>query len=487
MADDQKQEQAKPELKEQAPIITQHEATIRGETVSYSVTAGLMPLRNDKDEIEAQIFYVAYTIEQDAEDEPRPLTFAYNGGPGSSSIWLHMGALGPKRVQLNPDGTMPPPPFKLVDNDQSWLLDTDIVFIDPVGTGYSRAATPELGEKYYGYSGDIESLGEFVRLYLTRTGRWSSPLFLAGESYGTLRSAGLAGHLIERGIALNGISLISAVLSYATLDMWAAGHNDLPYVLFLPSFTATAWYHKRLSKDLQARELEDVLAEVEEFAANDYLLALFKGDALSEDERASMIERVAAYSGLSEQFVDNSNLRIQIMRFCKELLRDEKRTVGRIDSRFIGIDALAVTETPEVDPSMIHPGAPYTAMINEYLRQTLKFESDLVYETLSMNVFQKWKYDSVKNGYLDTTTPMRNAFNRNPHLKVLITAGYYDLATPYFAIRYTMDHLGLDPSRREDFHYTYYEAGHMMYVDDACREQFYDDIAAFYVEALGSK
>lgn len=477
-------ESPKRELKEQAPIQTRHEATIRGARLAYDVTAGLMPLRNAKDEIEAQIFFVAYTLDRGEGDAPRPLTFAFNGGPGSSSVWLHMGALGPKRAHLNPDGTMPPPPFRLVDNDETWLAETDLVFIDPVGTGYSRAATPELEEKFYGYKGDIESVGEFIRLYLTRYRRWSSPLFLAGESYGTLRSAGLAGHLVERGIALNGIALISAVLSYATLDMWAVGLNDLPYSLFLPSFAATAWYHKRLAEEYQSRELTDVLAEVEEYATGDYLLALVKGDAISAEERAEVIRRVSAYTGLEERFVDNSNLRIQIMRFCKELLRDEKRTVGRLDSRFTGVDTLAVTETPDVDPSMVHPGAPFTAMVNDYLRDALKFESDQGYETMSRNVIEKWKFDSVRNGYLDTTAPLRTAFNRNPHLKVLVTYGYYDLATPYYAMQYTMNHLGLEPSRREDIHYAAYEAGHMTYIDDTCRVQFRNDIVAFYEEAL---
>lgn len=477
-------EAGKRELKEQAPVTTRHEATIRGQTLAYDVTAGLMPLRNAKDEIEAQIFFVAYTLDNADGAAPRPLTFAFNGGPGSSSIWLHMGALGPKRVHLNADGTMPPPPFRMVDNDESWLAETDLVFIDPVGTGYSRAATPELEEKYYGYKGDIESVGEFIRLYLTRYRRWSSPLFLAGESYGTLRAAGLAGHLVERGIALNGITLVSAVLSYATLDMWGIGHNDLPYTLFLPSFAATAWYHKRLPDEYQSRELTDFLAEVEEYAMGDYLLALVQGDAIANDERAEVVRRVAGYTGLDERFVDNSNLRIQIMRFCKELLRDEKRTVGRLDSRFTGVDTLAVTEMPEVDPSMVHPGAPFTAMVNDYLRGALKFESDLVYETLSMAVNQKWKFDSVRNGYLDTSAPLRTAFNRNPHLKVLVAYGYYDLATPYYAIQYTMNHLGLEPSRRGDISYAAYEAGHMMYIDDGCRQQFREDVVAFYGDAL---
>jgi len=472
------------ELKEQTPVQTRHEATIRGQKIAYDVTTGLMPLRNAKDEIEAQIFFVAYTLEREDDDVLRPLTFAFNGGPGSSSVWLHMGALGPKRAHLNADGTMPPPPFRLVDNDETWLTETDLVFIDPVGTGYSRAATPELAEKYYGYKGDIESVGEFIRLYLTRYRRWSSPLFLAGESYGTLRAAGLAGHLVERGIALNGISLISAVLSYATLDMWAIGLNDLPYSLFLPSFAATAWYHKRLSDAHQSRDLTDFLAEVEEYATGDYLLALAKGDAISAEERSDVIRRVSDYTGLEPRFVDNSNLRIQIMRFCKELLRDEKRTVGRLASRFTGVDTLAVTETPDVDPSMVHPGAPFTAMVNDYLRDALKYESDLNYEGMSRTVIEKWKYDSVRNGYLDTTAPLRTAFHRNPHLKVLVNYGYYDLATPYYAMQYTMNHLGLEPSRHADIHYAPYEAGHMMYIDDACRAQFRKDVVAFYREAL---
>src|SRR4029453_11372969 len=270
--------------------------------------------------------------------EARPLMFSFNGGPGSSSVWLHLGALGPKRGKMRADGQMPSPPYKLVDNEQTWLDDTDLVFIDPVGTGYSRPAKPELGKKYWGVQGDIESVGEFIRLYLTRHERWASPLFLVGESYGTTRAAGLSGYLVDRGIAVNGIVLVSSILNFQTARF--SKGNDLPYVLFLPTYTATAWFHKKLPPDVQAKPLRDVLSEVEQWAATEYQDLLARGDTLSPAERKAAAERVARYTGLDPAYIDNTDLRVEIQRFCKELLREQKRTVGRLDSRFKGMDLL---------------------------------------------------------------------------------------------------------------------------------------------------
>ena len=474
-----------PKLRDVPPVVTAHTATVGGQQLSYQVTTGLLPLKNAQDEIEAQIFYMAYTLDRPGDDSVRPLTFAFNGGPGSASIWLHLGALGPRRVQLNDDGTMPPPPFRLVDNDETWLPQTDIVFIDPVGTGFSRAAKPELEEKYYSYTGDIESLATFVRLYLTRNGRWTSPLFLAGESYGTLRAAGLAGRLIEMGIALNGIVLVSTVLSYLTLDMHGPRGNDLPFCLFLPSFAATAWYHKRLPADLQALQLTTLLAQVEEWATGTYLLKLVKGDALSDAERQEVIQTVARYTGLDERYVDQSELRPQISRFCKELLRAEKRAAGRLDSRFSGVDLEAASDSPEFDPSLIGPTPPFTATFNDYVRRELGYKTDVEYETLSTRVNEKWKFDSARNGYLETSAELRKAFMRNPHLRVLVAYGYYDLATPYWATIYTMNHLGLEPALRANIDYAAYEAGHMLYIDSGNRRKFHADVVAFLGKALG--
>ena len=295
---------------------------------------GRLPLKNqsqDKPDIDAQVFFTYYARETEQPVGERPLTFAFNGGPGSASVWLHLGGLGPQRVVLNPDGSLPPPPYRLTPNDHTWLTETDLVFIDPVGTGYSRAKDEETAKKYYDVDGDIASLGEFIRLFLTRQKRWASPLFLAGESYGTTRGAGLAGYLIDRGIAFAGIILISTVLSMQTLRFQPG--NELPFALYLPVYAATAWYHQQLAGDLQSRELPDLLREVEAFAFGPYTLALMQGDRLPDEQRVDVIAKLSRFTGLSETYVKQRDLRIEHWRFCKELLRERGVTVGRIDSR----------------------------------------------------------------------------------------------------------------------------------------------------------
>lgn len=482
-ASTQKPEEKRLTLKEEPPVQTQHQITIDGRPLTYWATAGMMPLKDDTGEIEAEVFFIAYTLDSPNGDPRRPLTFAFNGGPGSSSIWLHLGALGPKRVDLNDDGTMPPPPFRLVDNEATWLPETDLVFIDPVGTGYSRAVTRAKAEEYWSYKTDIESVGEVIRLYLSRYGRWGSPLFLAGESYGTIRASGLAGHLIDRGIAFNGILLISATTSYMTL--WSGDYSglDLPYSLFLPSFTATAWYHRQLPSDLQSRPLEDVVREVEQWALGEYLVALAKGDTLGDEERDRVAQQLARYTGLRPEYVEGSRLRVHIMRYCKELLRERRLTVGRLDSRFTGVDELAVTDMPDFDPSLTSPTAPFTAAFNDYVRSQLGYQSDREYETLSMTVNQKWKFDQNRQGFLETGKALRAAFARNPHMRVLVAWGYYDLATPYFAILYNVSHMGLEPDWRANLHFAGYEAGHMMYIDRAARAKFHEDVTSFISRA----
>src|SRR2546425_11087213 len=311
---------------EEPPVITKHEVHAGGRTLRYTATVGMMPIKNRDGEPEARIFFMAYTLDEGGNRGRRPLTFSFNGGPGSASVWLHLGAIGPKRVPMNPDGTMPQPPYQLVDNEYTWLTQTDLVFIDPVGTGYSRAVRPDLAAKFFGLTGDIESVGEFIRMYLTRYERWTSPLFLAGESYGTTRASVLSGYLIQRGIAFNGIVLISTIMNFETTD-FAAG-NDFPYVIFLPSYAATAWYHKKLPPDLQSRSVQEIVSEVEQWAANDYTLALDKGDRLSASQRQDVIGKLARYTGLSPLFVDNANLRVSLSLFRKELLRSERRSIG---------------------------------------------------------------------------------------------------------------------------------------------------------------
>lgn len=472
-----------PAMTDTPPVVTKHELRVGGRTLRYTVTTGVMPLKNPATgETEARIFYMAYTLDGAGERSQRPLMFSFNGGPGSSSVWLHLGALGPKRTRMLDDGAMPPPPYQLVDNEQTWLDFTDLVFIDPVGTGYSRAARPDLSSRYFGLQGDIQSVGEFIRLYLARNERWTSPLFLVGESYGTTRASGLSGYLVERGIAFNGILLISTIMNFQTARF--ARGNDLPFVLFLPTYSAIAWYHKKLPADLQS-DLRRTLDEVERWAANEYTVALAKGDRLTPAERQEVIDRLSRYTGLDKKFIDNSDLRIEIQRFDKELLRDEKRTVGRLDGRFKGIDALAVTDTPDFDPSMAAIRPPYTATFNDYVRRELGFKSDLEYFILGGGV-GRWDFGS-DNSYADTSEALRSAFAKNPYMKLFVASGYYDLATPYFATQYTLRHMGLDPSLQPSVTTTYYEAGHMMYIDTRELARLKTDAAAFVRNSLNGR
>jgi carboxypeptidase C (cathepsin A) len=471
-------EAARPAV-EPEPVVTRHELRLTGKLLRYTVTTGRLSLKNEKGETEAHVFFMAYVADPAGEPGQRPLTFSFNGGPGSSSVWLHLGALGPRRVRMLDDGGMPQPPYELVDNENTWLDLTDMVFIDPVGTGYSRAATPELGRKFFGLEGDLASIAEFVRLYLSRYERWGSPLFLVGESYGTTRAAGLSGLLVERyGVAFNGIMLVSSILNFQTTRFTKG--NDLPYVLFLPSYTATAWHHKKLAADLQA-DLRKALAEAEAFAANEYMLALGRGDALQYVERALVLERLSRYTGLSKEFLDAANLRVTQPEFCKELRRSERLTVGRLDSRFTGIDEKASGERPGFDPSMAAIRPPYTSMFNDYVRRSLGYKSDLHYYILGGGI-GPWEYPEGR--FPDTSESLRSAFSQNPSMRVFVASGYYDLATPYFATRYTLDHMGLEPSQRERISTSDYEAGHMMYIRKPDLARLRADVGAFMAKAL---
>lgn len=465
--------------KEQKPIVTRHKIMLNGKLLKYTATAGTLPLINAAGETEAHVFFMAYTADNSSPSAQRPLLFAFNGGPGSSSVWLHLGAVGPKRVRMLDDGSMPPPPYQLIENAETWLDQTDLVFIDPVGTGYSRAAKPELVAKYLTMKGDIESVGEFIRLYLTRYERWSSPLFLGGESYGTTRAAGLAGHLCERGIAFNGIVLVSTVLNFATIS-FATG-NELPYVLFLPSYCATAWYHKKLSPDLGA-DLATVLGEVEEWATGEYLQILNKGDRLSPGERREAIRRLARYTGLDERYIDNCNLRIEAERFSKELLREQKRSVGRLDSRLQGAVLFAAAEQPNFDPSLASIRPPFTTAFNGYVRSELGYKTDREYLIFGEG-FEKWDWET-RNSFADTSEALRNAFSKNPYMKLFVASGSFDLATPYLGTEYILNHLGLDEALRRNITSSRYAAGHMMYTDALCRAQLKQDVADFIRAAL---
>jgi len=461
------------------PVETHHEITVGGRLLAYTARAGMIPLKDEFDETEAEIFFTAYELDGIEDRSTRPLTFAFNGGPGSASVWLHMGALGPKRVVMEPEGWMPKPPFLYEDNEHTWLGETDLVFIDPVGTGFSRAAKEDLDKKFMGFKGDIESVGEFIRLYLTRTKRWTSPLFLAGESYGTTRAAGLAGHLVDRGIAFNGIVLISTVLDLQSIRFLPA--NDLPFQLFVPTYAATAWYHRRLADDLQQRPIDELLDEVKAWAGGDLTVALAKGDALDPSERRALGKRLAEYTGLPVDYVFGTDLRINIFRFCKELLRDERRSVGRLDSRFKGMEALSVTERPEFDPSMIAITPPYSAAFNHYVRTELGIETDLVYETLNFKVNEAWEWE--KGALPATGEALRGAMAKNPFMKVFVGQGIYDLATPLFATEYMIRHMNVDPEIRGNIKMQTYESGHMYYLDSNSLAAFKSDIDRFLSEA----
>ena len=477
-----------PEPKEQISQ-TQHSVSINGQEISYTVTAGTIILkeeskRDEKSEGEkakASVFFIAYTKDNVDDISQRPLTFSFNGGPGSSSVWLHMGVLGPRRIHTDDTGNLPQPPFRLINNDYSLLDQTDLVFIDPVTTGYSRPAPGEKAKEFHNFQKDIESMAEFIRIYTSRTLRWLSPKFLIGESYGTTRAAGLSGELQQKhGMYLNGIMLISTILNFQTARFTLG--NDLPYVLFLPTYTATAWYHGRLDDDLQ-QDLQQTLAEVEAFALNEYTLALMQGDALSQEARQMIVQALARYTGLTEAYIERTNLRLNIHRFTKELRRDEGLTVGRLDSRFTARDRDDAGEYFEFDPSYAVIQGPYTAAFNDYVRRHLQYESDLPYNILTGEVWP-WGYETHQNEFVNVAETLRQAMNINPHLKVLVANGYYDLATPYFATQYTFNHLGIDHSLRDNITMTYYEAGHMMYVHVPSLAQLKGDLAAFVQTAI---
>jgi carboxypeptidase C (cathepsin A) len=482
-----KKEQPKTEDKESKDnlVETTNSVTVNGVKVTYKATTGTMVMKDEEGKPHATIFFVAYTrLGKNTNLNERPITFSFNGGPGSSSVWLHLGLLGPRRVLLKDDGGLPPPPFHLVNNDYSLLDDTDLVFIDPVSTGFSRPVAGEDAKKYHGVEEDLASVGDFIRLYTTRYNRWASPKFLIGESYGTTRAAGLSGFLEDHyGIYLNGIVLVSSVLNFQTLSF--SPGNDLPYILFLPSETAAAWYHKKLPPDLQA-DMKKALTESEQFALGDYSHALLQGSTLPASERQQIVKTLARLTGLSEEYVERSELRVRADRYFKELLRNERLIIGRYDSRRTGPDSDTVSEEPSYDPSYAAVLGPFTAALNDYVRRDLKFESDLPYEILTGKV-APWNFGPAKNRYLDVAETLRDAMIHNPFLKVFVANGTYDLATPYLATQYTFNHMELPSELRTNVSMGYYEAGHMMYVNKPSLSQLKKDLTNFIHTAVPPK
>ena len=472
------------EVPEDKLSVTHHTVTINGEEIRYTATTGTLILKEEVnkegEKPKAAVFFIAYTRDDVKDPATRPITFSFNGGPGSSSVWLHLGVLGPRRVKPDENGELPEPPYQLTNNECSILDKTDLVFIDPVSTGFSRAVPGEEAKQFHGFKKDIESVGDFILLYLGRYKRWGSPKFLIGESYGTTRAGGLAGYLQERhGTYLNGIMLVSVVLNFQTIRF--APGNDLPYILFLPTYAATALYHKRVAE--VDTKFETFIDEVRAFATGDYTVALMQGNAISPTERADIVKKLAGYTGLTPEYIERTDLRINIARFCKELLRDEARTVGRFDSRYKGIDRDSAGENYEYDPSGAVTQGAYTANLNNYVRGELEFESDLPYEILSRRV-HPWDYSGHQNQYVNVADTLRKAMTVNPALKVFVANGYYDLATPFLASEYTFTHLGLDPSLQDNITMAYYKAGHMMYIDQAELQKMKKDLDAYLDEVL---
>lgn len=471
-------------------VVTKHSIAIGGREIKYTVTAGTMVLKEETADREkesegekprAQVFFIAYVKDGARDKSKRPLTFSFNGGPGSASVWLHLGVLGPRRAALEFDGSAPPPPFKLTDNEYSLLDETDLVFIDPVSTGYSRPVEGQKPVEWHGFKKDIESVGDFIRLYTTRFNRWLSPKFIIGESYGTTRAAGLSEYLYhQHGMALNGVMLISSILDFGTADFTPG--NDLPYILFVPGYAATAWYHDAVKGKRQT--LQEFTAEAAKFALGEYASALLQGDALPAAERARIVEKLSHYTGISPVFIERSNLRIMDQHYFKELLRERGLTVGRLDSRFTGRDKLGVGEFAEFDPLFPQITGPYTAAFYDYVRSELKFESDLKYVISGWNIVNPWSYAQFENQHVSVSESLRKAMTLNPYMKVFVANGYYDLGTPYFATEYTFNHLGLHESLRGNIRMAYYEAGHMMYIHIPSLEALKRDLAEFIRDAI---
>jgi carboxypeptidase C (cathepsin A) len=468
------------DVAEVPPVVTHHQIMLNGKSLSYTATTGRLPLKREDGKTEAEMFFVAYTLDgQDAGK--RPLTFAFNGGPGSASVWLHMGALGPKRVVLQANGFMPAAPYRLEDNPDTLLDRSDIVMVDAMATGYSRAATAELTKKFLGVKGDVQAFGEFIRLYLSRYDRWNSPLFLLGESYGTTRAAGIAGYLADHGIAFNGVTLLSMAVDFQTLE-WNKS-NDLPYLLLVPTFNMIAAYHHKLAADLTP-DMAKTREEVVRWSTTEYALALGKGDAMTPEEHRKIVEQLSRYLGLRPEVIEAHNLRIDVPTFSHELLLDQKLIAGRLDGRFS-------SPNPDEDHFFYDPTSaailpPYTSAFNNYLRTELNYKSDAPYRVFAYDQpgFRTWDWGNAEEGFPSTAGGLRSAMIKNPYMKILVMEGYYDLATPFAAASWTMDHLDLGPQFRQNISYATYNSGHMVYIDRAEHDKMKKDLVGFMEKCL---
>jgi carboxypeptidase C (cathepsin A) len=471
-------------MTEQPPVVTRKTINVRGQTIAYTTHTGMLPIRNNETGVvEGGMFYMAYNKEG-ASPATRPISFIFNGGPGSSSVWLHLGAWGPKRVRLLPDGDAPPPPYTFEDNPYTLLDQTDMVFIDPIGTGYSRAASQQLGTRFWGLEEDLRSVAEFIRLYLTRNDRMGSPKFIGGESYGTTRAAGLSGVLSGQGITLNGVMLISTVLNFGYSSQTRG--NDLGFVNFLPHYTATAWFHKKLPADLQRLTLEQVLAQAERWATTEYSAALMKGNKLTPAEFNAAADQMVRYTGLAKDVVVNNDLRVSLGAFDAELLRDQRKQVGRLDSRFTGFAPLMSGGGPAAggpgDPSMSIIRNTFTPVFTDYARRELNYRNEETYYILGGGI-GPWNYP--QNTYATVVPHLERAFAINPYMRLFVAEGYYDGATPYFASAYTFSHMSIDPNvAKNNITTERYAAGHMMYIDETSAKKLRADLAKFYDAAI---
>ncbi|HYL09870.1 MAG TPA: hypothetical protein VEU31_03950 [Candidatus Acidoferrales bacterium] len=477
--------EGKPDAKEAPPkeesSVTEHTIRIGGQTIPYKATAGTTLLKNDKDEPTGLLYSVAYTRSDVKDLSQRPVSFLYNGGPGSATMWLHMGAFGPRRVYTVDGRFTPPAPYKLVDNGESLLDKTDLVFIDAMGTGYSRAAGKAQAKDFYGVDEDVQAFAQFIVTYLSRNGRWNSPKFLIGESYGTFRSAALGNYLQSRyTVHLNGICLISSVLDLATITF--APGDDRPYIFYLPSYAAVAWYHKVL-KDRPA-DLPGFIEEARQYAQGEYAAALFKGARLSAAEKAAVAKKLSYFTGLSEDYLIKANLRVTLGQFNVELQRSRGLTTGRIDARFSGYTYDLLSETAQGDPEGPAVGGAFTALINAYNHDELKFGKDKVYNNTNRG-FGQWNWKREGPGGFgfpsapNTQRDLVQAMIANPRLQVQVENGYYDMATPFFETEFTMEHLGLPADLQKNITLDYYTAGHMMYLHDEDRVTLHNHIASF--------
>jgi carboxypeptidase C (cathepsin A) len=458
-----------------------HTVSIGGKTIPYTANAGTMVIRDDDGKPKATVFFIAYTRDQE-EPSTRPLTFFFNGGPGSASIWLDMGLMSPRHPEMGPNGAQPAPPYNLVDNPYSPLDATDLVHVDAMMTGYSRPAPGVKVSDFTGATNDIKMFGEFIRNYLDKYNRWASPKYLYGESYGTFRSAGLAAELQSgEGIELNGVMLLGTTLDFGNIQ--PSPTNDRAYVCYVPTYTATAWYHKKLPADLQRLTLEQVVQQARDYAFGDYMTALAKGNTLTPAERTAAAQKLARFTGVSQQYIANTNLRIDPGTFRTELLRGERETVGRYDSRMIGLNGNAASQRQDYDPSDVAPSGAFMSAFMRYLHSDLNYSSDLQY--YMGGHAGRWDYTgllgggNLGTGYPSEAEALRTAMAKDPYLHVMVGAGYYDMATPFANAEYTFNHLGYDQTYRDRVAFKYYKSGHMAYLNQESAKQLKSDIASF--------